>query len=619
MSQELKNIIENYNPFDRPLVVRNNDIWEKHFPDVGSINSHASDAIFKAIEEVKNGNKSVVGITITAEKGLGKSHVISRIRNQLKADGSALFIYMGQCDNLNQIKTDFLRTLAVSLKQIGSQQVSQWRELATALFNEAFNKNVTPQQLLNQFPKALKKKPNVVELLRNKVLEIKPDIENPDIVTAIFWTLSSNPSNEKFAYNWLAGKNLPQSQADAMGLAHNSDEDKEAESLNTIRQILDLISDYKPVVICFDELESVECNNAGFTGQQVRAVLAKDLYDTIKRGIIVSAMYPESWIHQVKSLPYAEAVIDRIGEKVIDLKYLNSDDVVALVSHWLEDFYQQHQVIPPSSVYPFDENILRELGKERLIVRQVLSWCKKNFSLIEPVVSDVESAYSKELENLDSNIEDYIEDNCLIANALWLGYSTLIGETVENVKIEEVIKIDSYITAKDRYYLHYRIDGKENGREVKIGFSVLQQSGGIGVQATLRRLIDYQTFNLTRGCLVRSKQIGKNAIKAQKYLNELLSPQLGGEWAMLNKEDIKPLFAIYFVWKAWEDYELTKEEIIDFIQQKRIAIDNPLIREILSDPSGEVPENAIDEESINFESQFTEVPELVAVGVESLF
>ncbi|MEL6459183.1 MAG: hypothetical protein AAFQ91_13140, partial [Cyanobacteria bacterium J06621_15] len=68
MYQELKNIIEKHNPFDRPLVVRNNDIWEKHFPDVSSINSHASDEVFKAIEEVKNGNKSVVGITITAEK-----------------------------------------------------------------------------------------------------------------------------------------------------------------------------------------------------------------------------------------------------------------------------------------------------------------------------------------------------------------------------------------------------------------------------------------------------------------------------------------------------------------------------------------------------------------------
>ncbi|MCJ8282109.1 MAG: AAA family ATPase [Rivularia sp. ALOHA_DT_140] len=601
------------------MVVRNNDIWEKHFPDVVSINAHASDAIFEAIEKVKNKDKSVVGITITAEKGLGKSHVISRIRNQLKADGSALFVYMGQCDNLNQIKSEFLRTLAVSLKQIGSQQVSQGRELATALFNEACDKNFTPQQLLNQFTKALKKKPNVVELLRDKVLAIKPDIDNPDIVTAIFWTLSSNPGNEKFAYNWLAGKTLPQAQADAMGLAHNSDEDKESESLNTVRQILNLISDYKPVVICFDELESVECNNAGFTGQQVLAVLAKDLYDTIKRGIIVSAIYPQTWSSQIKSLPNAEAVIDRTGEKVIDLKHLNSNDVVALVSHWLEDFYKQHQVIPPSSVYPFDENKLRELGKEKLIVRKVLSWCKTNFSLIKPVVSYVESAYSKELKNLDSDIEDYMEDNSIIANALWLGYYTLIGETVENVNIENVIKIDSYAASKDKGYLHYRIDGKENNREVRIGFSVLQKSGGMGVQATLKRLKNYQTFNLTRGCLVRSKQIGKNAIKAQKYLNQLLSPKLGGEWAMLNKQDIKTLLAIYFVWKATEDYELTKEEIVNFIQEKRIAIDNTLIREILSDPSGEVPENAIDEESINFESQFAEIPELVGVGVESLF
>jgi hypothetical protein len=36
--------------------------------------------------------------------------------------------------------------------------------------------------------------------------------------------------------------------------------------------------------------------------------------------------------------------------------------------------------------------------------------------------------------------------------------------------------------------------------------------------------------------------------------------------------------------------------VIDFIQQQKIAEDNALVREILSAPSGHIPEEAVDED-----------------------
>jgi hypothetical protein len=75
-----------------------------------------------------------------------------------------------------------------------------------------------------------------------------------------------------------------------------------------------------------------------------------------------------------------------------------------------------------------------------------------------------------------------------------------------------------------------------------------------------------------------------------------LLKEKGGEWVLLQAQDIKPLLAILFMYENRESYELSEEEIIDFIQQKRLAIDNPLIREILSDPSGQEPENLFDED-----------------------
>ena len=65
---------------------------------------------------------------------------------------------------------------------------------------------------------------------------------------------------------------------------------------------------------------------------------------------------------------------------------------------------------------------------------------------------------------------------------------------------------------------------------------------------------------------------------------------------LLQSQDIKPLLAIRAVLDNCESYELSEEEILDFIRQKRLAIDNPLIREILSAPSGQEPENLLDED-----------------------
>lgn len=625
---DLINAVKSQNPFDRPLVVRSQDVWGIGFPDVPSLNAHASSSVFEAVEKVRTRQRQVVGITITAEKGLGKSHLISRIRHRLQGDGSALFVYMSECGDLNRIKTEFLRTLASSLKQIGSQGVSQWRELATALVNQAYNKTYAPQQMVNQFPGALAKTPKLVDVLRDKVLSIKPDIENPDIITAILWTLSPDPGYEVFAINWLSGRNLPQSKADAMGLPNSSTQDKEAESFSTVRQILDLISDYKPIVVCFDELDVPECSDAGFTKAQVTAGLAKDLYNSIKRGVLLTAMYPETWTHQVKALPYAEAVVDRIGEKIIDLKYLNSDDVVTLVSQWLKDFYEAKGLTPPKPVYPFDEGKLRELGKEKPIVRRVLQWCAENFKVpidspptdpgpITPPKHPVESAYDKELAAFDNTIEDYMEDKATLVDALRLNFSTLIGQSLEQVQIEDITEVKA--NSVDKGYIDFKIVGKENGNIVKIGVAVLQESGGKFVQATLKRLTEYKKFDLTRGCLVRSKQISRNAAKAQGYLNQLLSSELGGEWVLLKNEDIKPLLAILQVQKAREDYEVSQEQIIDFIVQQRIAIDNYLIREILSDPSGQIPDDAIDEDSENAKVNLPEQADMVDVGVEALF
>lgn len=590
-TETLNKAIKKDNPFQE-LVVKKRDVWGKGLPDLPSLNAHASDAVFEAIEQISTRKKLSYGITVKAEKGLGKSHLISRIRNRVQAEDGSFFVYMSDFNDLNQIKPEFLKTLAFSLKEVGSQGVRQWRQLATALVNEVMNKSYAPEQLVKEFSQEPTENYKLVDNLTTQVLGVKPEIENPDLIQAILWTLSSQYIH--YATNWLAGKNLPQSKADKMGLPSSSEEEQEAESFDRIRQIIDLIGNYTTLVICFDELDYPDCNDAGFTRAQVVAGLGKDLYNSVNRAVLLAAMYPETWMHQVQTLPYAEAVVDRIGERVIDLKYLNSDEVISLVSQWLKEFYENRTLTPPHSVYPFDESKLREFGKEKPTVRKILKWCQENWT-VDSSPDPVEAAFQSQIKDLEN--EDLLEEKAKLAKALIFGFNRLVGNALEGVKVE---RIETTVSPKqtNKRYIDFKVIGKEQGQKVKIGVGIIQDPAGAGIQAGLSRLVDYEKYDLTRGCLVRSKSIPQTAKKAQEYKKQLLEEK-GGEWVHLKKEEVNPLIAIQSVYDLRDQYDLSEEQIFNFVYSQNLAVNNPVLREILSDPSGQVPEEADDEEDVD--------------------
>ncbi|AFZ26999.1 hypothetical protein Cylst_4947 [Cylindrospermum stagnale PCC 7417] len=601
-TSNVDDLIKNENPFAGHIVVRPQQIWGKSFPDVPSINSHASDAVFDAVEKIRKGQRTTVGMTITAEKGLGKSHLISRIRHRLQTENSSLFIYMSKYDNLNQIKYEFLQSVTSSLRAFGNKKVMQWQEIAAALINEAKEWNYTPQQYISQYPIWLNQYSNkFIEQLTKLLMLSKPEISNPYIVQAILWTLS--PAHINYANRWLSGLELTQEEAEAMGLPNSKKEDRETESLRNVRQILDITSHYRIPVLCFDELDNADVAENGLTTAQVIGSLVKDLYNNLRGGVFLLAMYPETWNDQIRFLPQAEAVIDRLvseqaDRQPIELKYLNSDDIIALVQKRLQDFYEKHQKTPPHPLYPFDENELRERGKRKPTVRSILKWCADNFNgktLPEKDIPPekhihphlVKPYFQSELVHLRVSMNLLLDDEVLIAKALKFSFDRLIGETIEGVTIEKIEEVPN------QQHIDFKIIG--NQQKIKIGVDVVQQSVGVGVTAALSRLIDYQRYDLTRGCLVRSKIISPNATEARKNLRKLLQEK-GGEWVSLQSQDIKPLLAIFYVWDNRESYELTEEQIFEFIKQKQIAINNPLIREILSDPSGQEPTNLTDDD-----------------------
>jgi hypothetical protein len=612
--EALNAAIQSHNPFSKAGIVKEQDVWGKGFPDIPALNAHASNAVFQAIEQVRTSQSSqdkVTSIAITAQQGVGKSHIISRIRHRLECEGGALFVYasLDNYTDLNLIKYQFQQTLAESLKHTGSQGVTQWQEVATAMVNEvSTSQPQAPAELVKRFDKAyangLAQNRNLMNALQNQVLRAKPNAD-PDIVRAILWTLSETQA--PFAINWLAGKDLAQFKADELGLPNpmKTSQDREAEALNTVRQILNLVSYYNPVLVCFDEIDVInDSSDDGFTTPQIIADLVKRLYDTLSsselgKGVIfLTVMLLDTWS---KKINVGGGTPDRIStytqRKPIDLKYMGSDSMVELVNLWLNEFYKARNLKPPHPVYPFEESQLREFGKGKPTVREALTWCAENFKVHETLPKDpvkrFELALTRELE---ADRGDYLEDNALIAEALYFGFQSLKGQTLEGVMIEELTDGVGKSGSKDKF-INFKLIGSENGKAVKIGVAVLQSSVR-SVLAGLERLTNYKKFDLTRGCLVRSKSPEKKISRtSQSYkLLDALTSKMGGEFVELIEEQVKPLVAIISVYQKRENYNLSEEQIFAFISQKQITFENRLLREILSDPSGEIPDGAIDDD-----------------------
>ncbi|MDH6090157.1 ATP-binding protein [Chrysosporum ovalisporum Ak1311] len=604
------NDIQHFCPFTNAGIVKEQDVWGKRLRDIPTLNVHASNKVFEAIEFVRNNESSqdkITSITITAQQGVGKTHLLSRIRHQLEKKGGALFVYSGgnNYTDLNIVKYQFQQTLVHSLKQTGSQAVMQWQEVAAAMVNEVKPDNFsTPAELVKKFDQAYKnslsKNKNLMNVLQTQVIKHKP-YADPYILRAILWTLSETQA--PFATQWLSGEELAQLNADELGLPNPSkaNQDREAEALKNIQQILNLVSFYNPVVICFDEIDvKNNCTEDGLPTESVIANLVKILHDTLEnselsQGIVfLTVMLPETWKEKVNSIPGGTP--DRVSKftqrKPIELKHVSGDCMIELVTVWLREFYEAKNLFPPHSLYPFTESQLREYGKGKPTVREALQWCANNFKIYkEPLPSDpierFELAFRKE-SNI--NYEDYLDNGDVIADCLCFGFETLKNKTIEAVMIEEIIR-DVKPKSQNKDFINFKIIGNENGRTVKIGVAVIQGSQ-FTLCAGLRRLIDYETFDLTRGCLVRSQgktEQMKKSSEAYKLLDELISKK-GGEHVDLIEEQVRPLVAILSIFKNCLNYQLTEVEVLDIIAQNKITVDNLLLREILSDPSGDMPE-----------------------------
>jgi hypothetical protein len=611
--EDIHAAIESSNPFQTLAIVREQDIWQGEFYDLETFNLHASDAVFQAIEQVRadtSGLDKINSLVITGGKGAGKSHIIGRIRRHCQKNGTALFVYAGvEKYSLNFINCEFRKTLAESFDRLGSEGVTQWQEIATFIANQVWQSGnphaqiIRPHKLIANLHDPAQpqyKLDRWVKLMTTKFECISREKKiDPNLVRAIFWTLSRERGFD--AVKWLSGQELPADKSEQMDLPSSTvaSQAPESKAFDDLKQILNLASEYKPVLICFDELDTpdTKCSETGLEITHIVARSIKTLIDSISlsttsQGIaILTVMMPETWMQKIKQMP--GGVADRISAKgnPIHLNLMDANSIIDLVILWMSHFYQEKNLTAPTKIYPFEAVYLRSWGNSNS-PRRILKECAANFKI--PRLISVEDAYNQELELLEHSSSTWLEDKVKLASALYFSFLTLKGKAIDEFEIDYLEKPVKPQTDNSGY-IDFKIIGKQNGKPIKIGVSVLQSSQPKAILAAMSRIIAYQTFDMTRCCLLRSKKINQTSAKVQEYLKKFLSPQFGGIWVPLTAEDIKPLLAILYVYLNRKDSKLELERILDFIENRRLVIDNYIVNDILSEPNNSIPEILTDD------------------------
>lgn len=598
----LNQVIEQNNPFSAKVTAQHS-VWSHDYSGVAEINQNAFNSVLKLIDDVDIGKSVSEGALIVGERGLGKTQLLARLHHHLNRNDKAFFVCMGEYDNLDAIKTEFLQSLVYSLKREYRPNVTQWQALAAAMYFEARgNTPCSVEHLIHQFPSIVAKTPNLISLWTNGITKKCPDVKNIFLIRAILWTLL--PEAAPFAAMWLAGKKLSEESANSLGLPV----DREVDSFSYTCDLLNLITRYKTIVFCFDELDTPQINGQMLTLIQVVIDLAKYLRNNIKRIVILLAVFPQTLEEDIISAQSSvssqiRAAYDRFDQK-IPLEFLDERASLALIEHRLKQFYGQNNLIPPDSFYPFQENELRKtFAGERATARQVLRWGEENWAPAPPIDIDlptdpdptpppkkidrVSDCFQEQLKEIYDRIDELSDDSDKITKALRFAFNHLTNQVVDDLRLFEVLdEQDKNYNDIIPFKVKVRKAANQNGPFTFIGIAVIQKTG-VSLTSALSKLVKFNNLSQTRACMVRSEDI--SGARAQDYALTLLNE--GGEWVSMVADQIAPLLALQALTEKLEQYELTQEQIIEYVERERFLTSNALIQEIMSKPEGKPPKN----------------------------
>lgn len=618
------------NPFRKNLVIADEEVWGRIISDLDDINKKVSDTIIGSVRKIHDGEYHRIGITLTGERGSGKSHILRRIWQFVDQNRLAFFSYIPACPYPERIDHHVRFYLVTSLNKPDLNNVTQWQKLLAHLFStlkgSAYEEEYNPYIALSSHPDKL------IRLILERVPRNHIHVFFEKFTEDLLGTLPNLDLDFTFVkHAALAAMRNLSDGAKALAWLRGSDDEQGKDSsrsagspqIPTIRQICKMTQVLSlPVILCFDQVESGMADSS--TGDSATQVVAK----CIDRIYFECVNYLSIFCLPSGSLRDALMGRGGIEQRVAAIKLqceaATSEQMLRIVQNRMDWFFKEKGL--NSSDYRAEDNTTFPVRKKRIEavasakagIRDLLNFCAEDFDAFDPGYELCQKITTK-LPQLSATLHTVTTIDTFVNLHQELQRSISIDQSEEKlVSIltcamgmlphtqDLCVTAIQKINANPRHDLHFIIEGQgtQGSGRVHIGVRVCEATNHNTIQAVLKRLLRPNP-QITRNCLIRSEVISDKFHRCKELEQQLMAS--GGEVIILQKhkggensteplgnssncgeliddESIKSLAALERIYSQHEDYNFSQAAIMKFVQELKIVSHNPLIQEILSPP-----------------------------------
>jgi Cdc6-like AAA superfamily ATPase len=356
-------ILRSINPFDN---FRSVNFWHKQQqsePTVDSIHKEAITDIEKILDQVAKDHQTRT-IILDGDGGSGKTYLLGRLKKKL--NHKAFFVYIPPFPQTDHIWRHILRYTVDSLVQVPNgkkdSQLLLWLE---NVLNSIKERSVKDRIF----------KDDVLDLLRsdrkkfiNKLRDIykQAGIYNADIFFGVLHDLTDTKLYP-LACEWLRGDDLSEDSLRDLGIKKSIEtEDAARETLANFSRIA---GDTLPLVLCFDQLESIALLPDGI---QALFNLNTKLSSENSNLLVIISITTNTWESNKSRIDKTHK--DRFDKKV-DLKPINLNQAESILASRLYSLHHQANFQSSSPIYPVQKEYLaKEFPGGKTSPREVIKF-----------------------------------------------------------------------------------------------------------------------------------------------------------------------------------------------------------------------------------------------------
>ena len=343
-------VLKSINPFDNYAAV---NFWHKQQnqePTIESIHTDAIAQIEATLEGVAK-NRCTRTLMLHGDPGSGKTYLLGRLKKAF--NHKAFFAYIPPFPQSDRIWRHILRYTVDSLIQVpDGQQNSQlllWlKSVLSAIEQRSIKERILKDDVFDLIRSDRQKFINKLKDNTDKQLSIY----NAECFFGVLHDLLE-PEKYTLACDWLRGEDLSEESLQTLKIKNSIQTEEGAHEI--LANFSRIAADTQPIVLCFDQLESIARLSDGLLDLQTLFSVNTKIHDEGKNFLLLISITTDTWRSNQGRIDQSHK--DRIDEKVA-LKQIKLPEAEALLATRLFPLHHQAIPQPSSSIYPLKQQYL---------------------------------------------------------------------------------------------------------------------------------------------------------------------------------------------------------------------------------------------------------------------